>query len=82
MQGFEPTLLGVAVYIITISQINEALQSLLIIATLVYTVIKIIQLLEKKQIMVRILRWLANKLENFNNKVATAWNKWSGKIKM
>ena len=32
--------------------------------------------------MVRILRWLANKLENFNNKVATAWNKWLGKIKM
>jgi|TARA_Y100000401_G_C8234499_1_gene179801 hypothetical protein len=48
MQGFEPTVLGVAVYIITIAQINEALQSLLIIATLVYTVIKIIQLLEKK----------------------------------
>tara|TARA_Y100000114_G_C11724880_1_gene310408 strand:+ start:23 stop:169 length:147 start_codon:yes stop_codon:yes gene_type:complete len=48
MQGFEPTLLGVAVYVITIAQINEALQALLIIATLVYTVIKIIQLLEKK----------------------------------
>ena len=48
MQGFEPTVLGVAIYIITIAQINEALQSLLIIATLVYTVIKIIQLLEKK----------------------------------
>lgn len=32
--------------------------------------------------MVRILRWLANKLENFNNKVAAAWNKWLGKIKM
>ena len=48
MQGFEPTVLGVAVYIITIAQINEALQSLLIIATLVYTVIIIIQLLEKK----------------------------------
>ena len=48
MKGFEPTVLGVAVYIITIAQINEALQSLLIIATLVYTVIKIIQLLENK----------------------------------
>ena len=32
--------------------------------------------------MVRILRWLADKLENFNNKVAAAWNKWLGKIKM
>ena len=48
MQGFTPTVLGVVVYVITNAQINEALQSLLIIATLVYTVIKIIQLLEKK----------------------------------
>jgi len=46
MQGFEPTLLGVAVYIITVAQINEVLQGLLIIATLVYTVIKIYQLIK------------------------------------
>jgi hypothetical protein len=45
MNGFEPTILGVAVYIITIAQINEVLQGLLIIATLVYTIIKISQLL-------------------------------------
>ena len=32
--------------------------------------------------MVRILRWLADKLENFNNKVANAWNNWLKKIKM
>jgi len=32
--------------------------------------------------MVRILRYIANKLEQFNNKVATAWNKWLKKIKM
>lgn len=32
--------------------------------------------------MVRILRWLANKLENFNNKVVNAWNNWLKKIKM
>ena len=48
MQGFEPTLLGVTVYVITISQINEGLQGLLIIATLVYTIIKIYQLLKNK----------------------------------
>lgn len=46
MQGFEPTLLGVAVYIITVAEINEVLQGLLIIATLVYTVIKIYQLIK------------------------------------
>jgi len=48
MNGFEPTLLGIVTYVITISQINEALQALLIIATLVYTIIKIIQLLKSK----------------------------------
>ncbi len=31
--------------------------------------------------MVRILRYLANKLELFNNKVAAEWNKWLSKIK-
>jgi len=49
MNGFEPTILGIVTYVITISQVNEALQSLLIIATLVYTVIKIIQLLNDKK---------------------------------
>ena len=49
MNGFEPTILGVLTLIITISQINEALQSLLIIATLVYTIIKIVQLLKDKK---------------------------------
>lgn len=48
MQGFEPTVLGVAVYVITVSQINAVLQGLLIIATLVYTIIKIYQLLKNK----------------------------------
>jgi len=48
MNGFEPTILGISVYIITIAEINEALQGLLIIATLVYTIIKIFQLIDKK----------------------------------
>lgn len=49
MNGFEPTILGVLTLVITVSQINEALQSLLIIATLVYTIIKIVQLLKDKK---------------------------------
>lgn len=49
MNGFEPTILGVLTLVITVSQINEALQSLLIIATLVYTIIKIVQLLNDKK---------------------------------
>lgn len=48
MNGFEPTILGVAVYIITIAEINAVLQGLLLIATLVYTIIKIIQILKNK----------------------------------
>lgn len=45
---FEPTLLGVAVYIITVSNINEGLQTVLILATIIYTIIKIKQLLSGK----------------------------------
>ena len=44
---FEPTILGLAVYVITIAEINAVLQGLLIIATLVYTIIKTYQLLKK-----------------------------------
>lgn len=32
--------------------------------------------------MVRILRYLANKLEIFNNKVVNKWNRMIGKLKM
>ena len=48
MNGFEPTILGVAVYIITKAEINAVLQGLLLIATLVYTIIKIIEILKNK----------------------------------
>lgn len=47
MEGFKPTLIAIVVYIISMTQLNEVLQSLLIIATLVYTVVKTIQLLDK-----------------------------------
>ena len=46
--GFKPTIIGVAVWLISYSQINEALQALLMIATLIYTSIKILQLLENQ----------------------------------
>jgi hypothetical protein len=32
--------------------------------------------------MVRILRYIANRLEKFNIAVAKGWNKWLGKLKM
>ena len=48
MEGFKPTIIGISVYIISMTQVNEVLQALLIIATIVYTIIKIIQLLKSK----------------------------------
>jgi len=48
MNGFEPSFLGIITLVLTINEINSWLQGLLIIATLVYTIIKIIQLLQKK----------------------------------
>ena len=36
------------IYIISMTQVNEVLQALLIIATIVYTMLKILDLLNKK----------------------------------
>ena len=44
---FEPTVLGVTVLVISVAEINEVLQSILLLATIVYTVIKVDQLLKK-----------------------------------
>jgi len=48
MEGFKPTIIGISVYIISMTQVNEVLQALLILATIIYTVLKIIDLLNKK----------------------------------
>tara|TARA_R100001015_G_C4536143_1_gene101248 strand:- start:507 stop:653 length:147 start_codon:yes stop_codon:yes gene_type:complete len=48
MNNFEPTFLGITVFIISIVEINLVLQGLLLIATFVYTILKIKQLLSKK----------------------------------
>ena len=45
---FKPTIIGISVYIISMTQVNEVLQALLVIATLVYTMLKILDLLNKK----------------------------------
>jgi hypothetical protein len=46
---FKPTIIGISVYIISMTQVNEVLQALLIIATLVYTMLKILDLLNKNK---------------------------------
>ena len=45
---FKPTIIGISVYIISMTQLKEELQALLEIATLVYTMLKILDLLNKK----------------------------------
>ncbi len=45
---FEPTILGTTVLVVSLAEINQGLQSLLFIATLIYTIIKIYQLLQKR----------------------------------
>jgi len=47
MSEFEPTLLGITVLIISIAEMNQVLQACVFLATLVYTIIKIYQLLKK-----------------------------------
>lgn len=44
---FEPTILGITVLVISVAEINELLQSVLFLATIIYTVIKVYQLLKK-----------------------------------
>lgn len=45
---FEPTVLGITVLVISVVEINDVLQSILLLATIVYTIIKVYQLLQKK----------------------------------
>ena len=47
MSEFEPTLLGATVLIVSIAEMNQVLQAFVFLATLVYTIIKVYQLLKK-----------------------------------
>ena len=47
MSEFEPTLLGITVLIVSIAEMNQVLQACVFLATLVYTIIKVYQLLKK-----------------------------------
>lgn len=47
MSEFEPTLLGATVLIVSIAEMNQVLQACVFLATLVYTIIKVYQLLKK-----------------------------------
>ena len=47
MSEIEPTVLGATVLIVSIAEMNQVLQACVFLATLVYTIIKVYQLLKK-----------------------------------
>jgi hypothetical protein len=49
MSSFEPTILGVFVLLISLANLNEGAQFLLIIVTIIYTGIKIYELLKNRK---------------------------------
>jgi len=49
MTNFEPTILGIITLSLSYSQLNEALQAALMIITIVYTLYRILELLDNKK---------------------------------
>jgi hypothetical protein len=49
MNNFEPTFLGIITLTLSITQLNEALQAVLMIITIAYTLFRIIELLDNKK---------------------------------
>jgi hypothetical protein len=49
MSSFEPTILGLFVLLISIANLNEVAQFMLIVVTIIYTGIKIYELLKKQK---------------------------------
>jgi hypothetical protein len=47
MSEFEPTVLGITVLMVSLAEMNQVLQACVFLATLVYTIIKVYQLLKK-----------------------------------
>ena len=47
MSEFEPTVLGITVLMVSLAEMNQVLQACVFLATLVYTIIKVYQILKK-----------------------------------
>ena len=47
MSEFEPTVLGITCLMVSLAEMNQVLQACVFLATLVYTIIKVYQLLKK-----------------------------------
>ena len=94
MNNFEPTILGVLVFAMSVAEINDVLQVVLLVMTIVYTGYKILELIDKRKndllrkkckkkiIMVRMFKWLAGKFSQFNGWFISKWNKLMGKLKI
>ena len=49
MSSFEPTLLGVFVLLISMAELNDLAQLVLVLVTIIYTLIKIYELIKKQK---------------------------------
>ena len=49
MNSFEPTLLGVFVLLISMAELNDLAQLVLVLVTIIYTLIKIYELIKKQK---------------------------------
>ena len=49
MNNFEPTILGVLVFAMSVAEINDVLQVVLLVMTIVYTGYKILELIDKRK---------------------------------
>jgi len=49
MSSFEPTVLGVFVLLISMAELNDLAQLVLVLVTIIYTLIKIYELIKKQK---------------------------------
>ena len=49
MNSFEPTVLGVFVLLISMAELNDLAQLVLVLVTIIYTLIKIYELIKKQK---------------------------------
>ena len=49
INDFEPTIVGIVVFVLSLHQLNEVLQAVLLILTIVYTLFRIIELIDTRK---------------------------------
>ena len=49
INNFEPTIVGIVVYALSLHQLNEVLQSILLLFTIIYTGYRIIEMIDTRK---------------------------------